>query len=846
MRVLLSMGSLEDYPPNDVMFVVPSLIAEPDALRANASEAAPSPRPWEPVERTYALDAETLAVRRRIAVRIRDFRLKVSAAKAMLVKGEAAGLYDRFKSRDPSRTSTLSTRHAASLLSGQPDPDMVTLLAMHEYLMDDADHFTADATEMRETGTFILRSIEDLRNLHLVREWVRNDSPHFLTFLQKAVTMIRFARENRPSLLKEPLARIPQTRLPIKSFSASDEEIIRFLQKSLMHKRLIQIIPYMATSCVIVNKTDLYEPSPQDYRDPVRALLQDIGVFSPWENLNAHEIDALYVSDFDKIPTTVDAKAWEATHVKADLRPDQMYPTDPHDSVRHDFGSLPVYTIDDAGANELDDGISIERAPPDRSGTPTWWLHVHIADPTRLLHPSHDISRWARARVESSYFPERVWSMLPDEFIRGHHLSLGETAPDVGQKVLTFSARLDASGSLIEYKVRAGIVRNVVRTTYDLVDKLLVGEAVPDVPRTYISDPIPIDRLHWFETGETAVPPPSSSRDDLDTLHQLATNLLRGRSRSGALAWTFPSPLLSVSPRPIASRRDDVYRPELYSGLPRVSLGLPTSLDDLGLFRGAARTIVSESMLLANRLAARFCVERGLSAPFRVQDLPLAKNESDLQQVLAKRDPDTGTVDPFDIVKQGLVFKPAMTSTVPGVHWMAGITDDFGYARATSPLRRYGDLVVHWQIKNCLLPPTSPYRKSEPFFSREEMAGINRQIDRQGKIGHRLEVASRIFWQLYVIQRKLELSRASPETDPTATQVFHNLTAIGLSEPSYSAWSHQAHASVFVPQLGIRAVWITDTLGGRAEDYVHIGEERPVRISDISLDATSRMVVEDR
>ncbi|KIO28360.1 hypothetical protein M407DRAFT_181810 [Tulasnella calospora MUT 4182] len=43
------------------------------------------------------------------------------------------------------------------------------------------------------------------------------------------------------------------------------------------------------------------------------------------------------------------------------------------------------------------------------------------------------------------------------------------------------------------------------------------------------------------------------------------------------------------------------------------------------------------------------------------------------------------------------------TSTVPGANSMLGTEGD-PYARVTSPLRRFGDLVNHWQLKACMSP----------------------------------------------------------------------------------------------------------------------------------------------
>jgi len=73
--------------------------------------------------------------------------------------------------------------------------------------------------------------------------------------------------------------------------------------------------------------------------------------------------------------------------VNAPLGSEYFYPCDPAEHLRHDFGNFPVSVVDDAGAEELDDGLSIEPVPNEPSSA---WIHVHIVDPTSV--PSTDSS----------------------------------------------------------------------------------------------------------------------------------------------------------------------------------------------------------------------------------------------------------------------------------------------------------------------------------------------------------------------------------------------------------------------------------------------------------------------
>jgi exoribonuclease-2 len=100
--------------------------------------------------------------------------------------------------------------------------------------------------------------------------------------------------------------------------------------------------------------------------------------------------------------------------------------------------------------------------------------------------------------------------------------------------------------------------------------------------------------------------------------------------------------------------------------------------------RLASRSIVTDAMLMAGVAAARFCQERGIPIPYATQDLPEDLGvETDLASMYARR----------------RRFKPTRLLAVPDRH--AGLGLAF-YTRATSPLRRYSDLVVHQQIRAAL------------------------------------------------------------------------------------------------------------------------------------------------
>ena len=101
---------------------------------------------------------------------------------------------------------------------------------------------------------------------------------------------------------------------------------------------------------------------------------------------------------------------------------------------------------------------------------------------------------------------------------------------------------------------------------------------------------------------------------------------------------------------------------------------------------GASRTMVAEAMILAGAVVARFGSSHNLALPYRSQlpaELPSA---NELEQL-----PD-GAVR-FAAIKRCL--SRGLMGTQPSPHFSLGLN---AYAQATSPIRRYGDLVVQRQI----------------------------------------------------------------------------------------------------------------------------------------------------
>ncbi len=107
-----------------------------------------------------------------------------------------------------------------------------------------------------------------------------------------------------------------------------------------------------------------------------------------------------------------------------------------------------------------------------------------------------------------------------------------------------------------------------------------------------------------------------------------------------------------------------------------------------------ATALIGELMILYNYLAGRRLAERGLVGVFRIQDDPPPKEAP-------------SPSDPLYLLKLRALGRPVHTSVKPGPHRGLGVPY---YVRATSPIRRYSDVLNQHQILASLrvLPPLTP------------------------------------------------------------------------------------------------------------------------------------------
>ncbi len=215
------------------------------------------------------------------------------------------------------------------------------------------------------------------------------------------------------------------------------------------------------------------------------------------------------------------------------------------------------------------------------------------------------------------------------------------------------------------------------------------------------------------------------NHDLLANLHSLAQALKRRREDAGAV---------------------NIDRPELL-----IKVISPNDVQVKVIERASpARQMVAECMVLCNSLLASFCRDHDIPASYRSQSAP---DFTDLGAGLPPGvDVGDGALRQYLMMRR---FAPAETRTSPAPHGGLGVS---AYIQATSPLRRYPDMVMQRQIAHYLTA-------GEPLYGEEEISSVAARADVQLRAMSKLEDERRRYWLLKFFKLRLE---HAPKADESA------------------------------------------------------------------------------
>ncbi|KAF1930596.1 RNB-domain-containing protein [Didymella exigua CBS 183.55] len=628
---------------------------------------------------------------------------------------------------DNSRTRMMTLAQIAKALLGRGDtawqPSSSDLLAVRKALNHNAFRFRSDQRSHRLTNVFAIRPKKDVEIVETVHEWIReyfeyraktaNDSQkdvlrqkgaeNIFRFLQKARRLIAKSRKYRdpasggvgPNKNRDADALTPTPRIVTdEAFTKTDNEIITFLQAWVLNNQFQNMSGLHSACTDLVAATGLYQPGViqhsaenESQADLVRratglVFLQEIGVVTPYENRSIYDEQLM-------LPTVRLSRNLEVLNEKAKLL--QITP-DFRDSMartRRDWGDTSIYCIDDLGAQEIDDGISIENV--DGAGS-EFWVHVHVANPTAFFDKTHTLSSLAAHMTQTVYTPEQTFPMLP-KWATEDHFSLQRDRP-----VITFSSRVDRQGDVLETKISHGIIRNPVSITPSEL-ALSLGEKAEGERRRLIVGG------NATTGGETRLPPSikSTQVEELRNLYLVARRLSKKRQERGGISMFNSSPSVRVfesDNKPgLTWNPPSTEKSRFIKGDPIIKISKAAPKGFLR-FDMDATNIVEEIMMLGCTAAATWCGERGIPVMFRGSIAPPNVNRAPSEELkhdimtnyLAKhRNP------PLRLTMQYMEsLGRAIAHTSPLPHRVIGVS---GYVRVTSPLRRFSDMVAHWQIE---------------------------------------------------------------------------------------------------------------------------------------------------
>lgn len=507
-------------------------------------------------------------------------------------------------------------------------------------------------------------------------------------FIQKSQRLIRLSRKLRSPTIMSCVGPSSQKFQPgqddkpmvyrevlTEKFGPTDQSIIEYLQLYAIPTVIMSSGALRSTASHIMRATGMYNTLGLS-DSSTRLFLQELGVISPWENLSLLDQTLLLPGHGLSL---IDDMRWEELEETCKDLPLPL--TDSMQHLRRDWGDMPVYCVDDVTAQEIDDGVSLERV----SGSDdTFWVHIHVANPTAFLSHDNPVMEYAASRIATTYAPERTYPIFPTSLTRDN-FSLA-----AGRPTLTFSAKMNLAGEILDTQVVNGTIHNVISITHGTV-------------RNFFNPGVKDSSEYLTVGGEFVDHPPGSNKDFRETLstedqenftilRKLMLGFREQRQNNGAMDMqnlsSKPSLSLQMGTLPIKPYEMQVTEGRYYVGDPIISLRM-RDVDPHEVRDESKDYLISLLMNLAGHIAGQFCATRNIPAVYDG-----TWYDPEYQRVTRDNMKEFGGQGFY-----GLVMPRALSSSNPIRHHMLGLD---AYVKNTSPLRRFTDVIAHYQIEAAL------------------------------------------------------------------------------------------------------------------------------------------------
>lgn len=327
---------------------------------------------------------------------------------------------------------------------------------------------------------------------------------------------------------------------------------------------------------------------------------------------------------------------------------------------RADLRNVGFVTIDGERARDFDDAVQVEDL-----GT-KYLLRVAIADVSHYVRPGAPVDDEAALRGTSTYFPDRVFPMLPERLSNG----LCSLIPNEDRLAFVAEMEYSRGGRRQTSRFYTAVIKSKRRLTYTEVARSL-------------DDP---DSKEAQELGETVA--------DVTRMWALAQLIRSRRKERGSIDFDLPQPeiILDLSGRP-----EDIIKSD----------------------RNHAHYLIEEFMIAANEAVAEHLEKAKVPAPFRVHEPPSSEKVEEFRRFIHNFGyalKSRGEVKPADFQElversestpESRMINQMMLRTMRKAVYAPVNLGHFGlasthYLHFTSPIRRYPDLVVHRLLKRLL------------------------------------------------------------------------------------------------------------------------------------------------
>lgn len=389
-------------------------------------------------------------------------------------------------------------------------------------------------------------------------------------------------------------------------------------------------------------------------------------------------------------------------------------------------------------------------------------------------------------------------------------LPQGSTNKDTrrrSQPTLSFGALIDGGGKIEEWRVVNGLISNVEHISYDQLNEILIPQEASDTSahiRKHLTAPgaetgtsrrekFLLANSGWSPSQSTAISTiagktAGNRKNELPEEHdeskwtsgkslseRLDINLSPISERASELKRKYHESLIKLLDFATKRRAYRLERRATLSWMPKPDIHIAVHSTDgssyisnLGAsahvsmtkdYNKNAQGVVTEMMLLAGQVAGHFGRANGLPMLYGTQDTRKQEHERSLldlahQANLLSTSENGGasTSTPSEIMKNITLrrsLRPPALSTQPTPNVAQGLPL---FVSVTSPLRRYLDLVAHYQIKSAL-------RLSPPPYSLKTLHDLGVPLmGRTAEVNSVSKHASR-FWILHCLQ---QLTLAEP------------------------------------------------------------------------------------